>query len=205
MSISTYSELQTAVGVWLDRADLSSYVADFIALAETRIFYGSGDPFPSEPIRVRAMQARATGSVASNVISYPTRFLEPIRLKVADGTSGWTLEYVTPSKYTELANNATDPSYYTFLNNQIETAGTDPIDYTLDYYQAFEALSVTSTNWLLTNAPGVYLYGALIEAHPFIGDDARLSTWGNLYKSLVTALNRTTKAPASGSLAVMTR
>ena len=35
MSITTYAELKTAVQVWLDRADYSAYVADFITLAAT--------------------------------------------------------------------------------------------------------------------------------------------------------------------------
>ena len=36
MTISTYSELQTAAGNWLNRSDLTSRLPEFIALAESR-------------------------------------------------------------------------------------------------------------------------------------------------------------------------
>jgi hypothetical protein len=34
MAITTYSELKTAVADWLNRADLTSVIPDFIALAK---------------------------------------------------------------------------------------------------------------------------------------------------------------------------
>ena len=36
MSITTYAELQTAAGTWLNRSDLTSQIPDFIALAEAK-------------------------------------------------------------------------------------------------------------------------------------------------------------------------
>lgn len=35
----------------------------------------------------------------------------------------------------------------------------------------------TGTNWLLTNYPDVYLFGALVESAPFVRDDDRLPIW----------------------------
>jgi hypothetical protein len=40
--------------------------------------------------------------------------------------------------------------------------------------------SVT-TNWLLTAHPDVYLYGSLLEAQPYLIDDARIATWSQLF------------------------
>src|SRR5882672_139887 len=57
MSILTYTDLQSAIGNWLARSDLSANIPDFITLAEQRIFYGADDPnFPSPPLRIRAME-----------------------------------------------------------------------------------------------------------------------------------------------------
>ena len=37
MALDTYSSLKTAVATWLHRADLASYITDFVTLAEERI------------------------------------------------------------------------------------------------------------------------------------------------------------------------
>ncbi len=51
MSISTYAELQTAVGNWLNRADLTARIPEFIELFEARV---------KRDLRVRQMEKRAT-------------------------------------------------------------------------------------------------------------------------------------------------
>ena len=50
MALDTYGGLKTAVGVWLNRADLTSYIPDFIKLAEQRINYGADGQYPSTPL-----------------------------------------------------------------------------------------------------------------------------------------------------------
>lgn len=42
-----------------------------------------------------------------------------------------------------------------------------------------------STNWLLTNHPDVYLYGSLLEAQPYLMDDARISIWAQIFERVV--------------------
>src|SRR3546814_507126 len=63
-------------------------------------------------------------------------------------------------------------------------AGTD--GYRLLYHKGVPALSdVETTNWLLTREPGLYLYGALTEASPYVADDARTLLWATQYKAIV--------------------
>ena len=202
MSLSTYGGLKTAVGTWLNRADLTSYIPDFITLAEARINYGGDAPFQSTPLRIPAMQTVATGTISSSTISFPTRFLEPIRLKATSGDVSWSLVYMAPERFSEAANSASLPTVYTYLNNSIQTAGTGAADYTIDYYQSFAALSADAdTNWLLTNSPNIYLYAALIESAPFLGDDPKLNLWASMLNSSINALNRSAKYQGGGSLA----
>lgn len=201
MSLSTYSDLKSAVATWLNRADLASYIPDLIRLGEQRICYGSDGDYKSVPLRIPAMQTQATGTITSSTISFPTRFLEPIQLVATSGSTSWTLDYATPSQYTTLSNSDGLPSVYTLLNNSIKTAGTGSASYTLDYYQAFANLSSdTDTNWLLTNAPGVYLYATLIEAAPFLGDAPVMGTWLSMLNSSIAAVNRATKYQGGGAL-----
>jgi hypothetical protein len=200
-----FGTLKTTVAAYLNRSDLTSYIPGFIAQAERRISYGSDAPFPSVPVRIPAMQTRTTGSFGS-AISFPTRFLDIIRLKGTDGTNTWALDYASPSVFTELEANVDPPICYAFLNNTIETAGSGSGSYTLDYYQAFAALSGDSdTNWLLTNASDAYLFAALLESAPFIADLQMVSGWHGMYRSVVSALNRSTMKPGGGSMQVRAR
>jgi hypothetical protein len=48
----------------------------------------------------------------------------------------------------------------------------------IDYYAKVVALSdAAPTNTMLTNNPDVYLYGALMEAEPFLMNDGRVALW----------------------------
>ena len=45
------------------------------------------------------------------------------------------------------------------------------------------------TNWLTDYAPNLLLYGALLEATPFLKNDDRITTWQGFYQSAANALN----------------
>lgn len=201
MAITNYGTLKAAVASWLNRADLTASIPDFVKLAEQRIYYGGGEPFASQPLRIPAMQARTTGTISSGSISFPTDMLELQRISATVGGQSQELTYMPPQLFAEQANSASTPTAYTFANNAILTAGTGAADYTLDYFAKFSALSADEdTNWLITNAPAVYLYGALVETAPFLYDDPRFQTWFGMFKSSISALNRTTPRAAGGSL-----
>lgn len=67
--------------------------------------------------------------------------------------------------------------------------GSSALDYALTYLQSIPALSSTNaTNWLLLREPALYLYAALVEASPYIGDDARASVWATQYATLARGM-----------------
>lgn len=98
------------------------------------------------------------------------------------------LEYVTPDQINATRNydSVTGcPRRYTIEADAIRC---DPQPDTMRYaamlyYKRLPSLQSASTNWLMTNAPAVYLYGSLLEAAVFIGDDAQVAKWGAAYKS----------------------
>ncbi len=199
--ITNYGTLRAAVASWLKRSDLTTHIPDFVKLAEQRIYYGGGEPMASQPLRIPAMQSRTTGTISSGSIDYPTDTLELQRISATVGGLSQELTYMPPQLFAEQANSQSTPGFYTFANNAILTAGTGAADYTLDYYAKFSALSADEdTNWLLTNAPGVYLYATLVETSPFLYDDPRVQSWFGMFKSAISALNRTTPRAAGGSL-----
>jgi hypothetical protein len=57
------------------------------------------------------------------------------------------------------------------------------------YWRKFPALtSVAPSNWMLLNAPDVYLYGSLLELEPFVQNDARIAVWGAGYAKAIEDL-----------------
>ena len=199
MAIATFSDLQTAIANWLARdtdTTLTARVPDFIAMAEARIAYGSADPeMASDALRIRAMETLVTASTvaAADTIALPTGFLSMRRLQVA-GSPNDGLEYLTPAQMDAEYNDSSrtgQPKVYTLESDHFRLGPTPDAVYTLTclYYQKFSALATSSTNWLLTNHPGIYLYGSLIEAAPFIGNDERLPMWYRSFVGLVNGLN----------------
>jgi hypothetical protein len=76
------------------------------------------------------------------------------------------------------------PEYFSIVGNQLEVIPSPDTEYSaeLTYYAKITALSDANTsNWLLAYAPDLYLYGALLEATPYLKDDERLVVWGQLY------------------------
>jgi hypothetical protein len=76
----------------------------------------------------------------------------------------------------------------------------------LTYYAKIPALSdAATTNWLLGVAPDVYLYGSLMEAAPYLDDDARVQTWGGLLEQAMSAIEIESDRARIGSSSIRMR
>jgi hypothetical protein len=213
VSLASYTDLQTAVANWLARADLTAFIPDLITLAEQRIFYGSEDPdFPSPPLRIRAMETFTDPTTFLTVAGTPTLalpagFLGHTANKVCylNTTIIAELDFVTQRqldlRYTP--GNNQQPRAYTLQGDNLRFGPTPDLAYgvVLGYYKKFDALSVTPANWLMTNAPGVYLYATLLEASVFNRNDARLPVWAKMFAAATGALMKASTADRwSGAL-----
>lgn len=209
-NIGNYTELKQAVADYLARADLTSFTPDyFINLAEARIKYGSDHPqYPSEPLRIRAMETAVNLSLTQQSVALPTGYLDAIRIYVPT-TPIQVLNQVSPTQlYSDYPNNTTGtPVEYAIEGNNFVFAPPPDSSYEgrLLYHKAFDALSATSsTNWLLSNSPGCYLYGALLEAAMFINDDSRMPMFFAMFSAAVNGLQGANKRDRwSGSILVV--
>jgi hypothetical protein len=157
---------------------LTAIIPTFITLAEAKL---------NRKLRVRQMLKRATASLDSQYFAYPADWLQAKEFQLNTNPIV-RLQFVTEAYGDELkANNyvaSGQPAYYTIIGTQLEVIPTPDTTYTgeLTYYAKIPALSDSNTsNWLLAYAPDLYLYGALTEATPYLKDDERLGTWGQLY------------------------
>jgi hypothetical protein len=168
MALTSYSELQTTIANYLNRTDLTAPIKDFITLTESKL---------NRVLRLRAMQKRvSTDTTAADAfVDLPNDFLETVQFFV-DSNPNHVLDYVNPTEI-ELDNLHPIPdSVYTLK---------------LTYFGKIPALSDSNTtNFLLSNYPQVYLYGALVEAQPYIMNDERLTTWISLYNEAVQLVIR---------------
>lgn len=189
MTIATYSDLQTAVSDHLARTDLTAYIPDFITMAENWLNYGSENV---APLRTKEMEAVTSLVPTSGVCTLPTDFLEWRR--VSENTSyKRTLDYITLDEaerdYPDGAAGLGER--FTIIGTSLYTYPLVSNNVNLVYYQAIPALSVSSTtNWLLTKSPGVYLRATLVQAATFIHDDGELTKQAQLASALIAGLNR---------------
>jgi hypothetical protein len=75
------------------------------------------------------------------------------------------------------------------VGGQIRVVSSPDTTYTTEliYYSKLSKLSASvSSNWLLSASPDIYLYGSLLQAAPYLQDDARIPVWSNLYDRALT-------------------
>jgi len=185
MAITSYSTLQTAVGDWLNRSDLSAVIPDFITLAEAQF---------NRTLRHRKMVERATATLDTEYSAMPADWLESIRYQI-NSNPITVMSFVSPDQAALLKSDfgaSGFPVYYTQIGQQFQVIpAPDSNSYTgeLTYYAKIPALSAGNTsNWLLVDSPDIYLYGALLQSAPYLQDDQRLSVWAAIYQRLVDDL-----------------
>ena len=199
MAINTYATLQTAVANWLDRSDLTDRIPEFIALAEARM---------NRTLRLAIMlnvdQTTLGGATAlvagTRDYALPSGYLQMVdfHLRTSPIT---TLSYLTPENMNRMwaGSQAGKPLAYTIFSDnasgtpiksvRLGPAPASAYDYSIMFYKKIDALSDSNTTeQMLTNNPDVYLYGALLEAEPFLMNDDRVQLWGTAFQESLRAL-----------------
>lgn len=191
MALSTFTELKEAVADWLDRSDLTARIPDFIALAEARI---------NRELRIRPMEVRSTmyTTVDQQYFNLPGGYIQMRNIQL--NTNPTTpLEYITPEMLDRLYGSTTTgkPKAYTLIGDEIQLAPIPDSAYQVEmaFYEKFTPLGdgsagTVTSNWLTANAPDVLLYGALMEAEPFIKNDERIPVWLNGYSNAINKLQQ---------------
>jgi len=183
MAIGTFAQLKTAAANWLDRSDLTDRIPEFIVLAEARF---------NRILRTRDMETVSTAisTVAgTREYSLPTGFVQMRGFHLT--TDPLTpLAYITPEMMTRIwaGSSKGKPEVFTIIADNVRLGPNPDAVYTTSmlYYKTFTALSDSATtNDMLTNNPDVYLYGTLLEAEPFIMNDARVQLWATAFKQAI--------------------
>jgi hypothetical protein len=192
--ITDYASLQTAVTEYLARDQDTTLIAripTFIQLAEAKF---------NRNLFVRQMEERSTTLTDTSddepeFISLPSDFQSMRRVRLSSVEGKPALEFKSGTQLDEYRFNTSDvtgrPRYFTIFGDEIELAPTPDAAYTIEmvYRKNVPALATNDPNWLLTLAPDLYLYGALLESAPYIKEDARIQVWGLGFKTALDGLN----------------
>ena len=188
MALSTYADLQSAIATWTKRADMSTYAADLITVAEGRIF---------KELRCKEMEAALNVTISSGVATIPTDYAE-LKYAYIDGTPTVMLQRKDPS--------------WIYLNYPLRSAQGKPkfvardvgsfifgpypdSGYTVKgtYYKKLASIS-SSANDLFTNNPDIYLAASLAEAFRFLRNDKLMKYWDDRYLAIKSEVSAQDKA-----------
>lgn len=183
MSISNYSELQTAVGSWLHRTNLTSTIPDLIMIGEKRI---------NREVRNQAMETAFNTAISTGVCAVPSGFVEwktayidgspirPLQVKSLDWIYNEYPVRAAQGRPFFIARNGSNFEFGPYPDSGYTVKGT--------YYAR---LAPVSTTWhaFATLYPDLYLFASLAEAKPFILDDPRIPIWEAKYAEIRDALN----------------
>jgi hypothetical protein len=181
MALDTYNILRTTIADWLNRTDLTAAIPGFIELAEAKF---------NRDLRTRHQIKRSTATLTSQFITLPTDWVEGINVQLNTNPVK-VLEYVTSDQADRISANSygnTGAEVYTIIGTQLEIVPPVAVNTEIEmsYYAKIPALTTAApTNWLLTQWPDLYLYGALANAAPYLREDERLATWKGMVGQLM--------------------
>lgn len=197
MALTNLTDLQTSIGVWLARTDISTaQINDFITLAETDMEIGTYDAMGNEitpALRVRDMETRnLTFPLTGEYTTLPSGFLEMREVYLSSSNPMLPLQYVSPAAFdaTYLSVTSTPSNAWTIIGDSIRVgpgaSATDTLG--IIYYSEIPGLVANSTNWMMTKYPNAYLYGALRHAAPWIGDGVMAEAWQTGFVSAIKGI-----------------
>lgn len=195
--ITSYATLQTAIGDYLNRSDLTTSLPNFTQACEMKLY---------RDLRIRAMETALNVTISGGVAAVPT---DPIFLDLK-------FAYVNTVPVKSLDRVPPDDVYARYpirqgvseLPTVIAVEGSNfifgpyPGDYNIKgiYYTRLTPLSASNTtNWFTTNATDALLYGSLLEAAPFLANDPRVALWQIAFDRAVESIKKEeTRARSSG-------
>jgi hypothetical protein len=182
--ITNYSTLVTAVDDYLARSDLTTYVPNFLQNSQKKLY---------RSLRIRPLEAALSVTISSGVAALPSDYRD-LRYAYISSTPIRFLKRATPEQLLTDYPTRSSSGAPLLIAREAENFIFGPYpdsDYTVAgiYYKYLDLLSdANTTNWFTTNAPEVLLYGALLEAQPFMMNDSRIPVWQALFNEAVDTL-----------------
>ncbi len=190
MPLATYEELVQEIQEYLARPDLTEQIPTFIKLAEMRAQRESN-------LRHRWTEGYTSGltmTSGQDYVDLPTDAIEVRWIRI-DTNPPRRCQVVSPEIFDRVRwrDDGGIPQVLLMRGLQIALAPTptDTHSYDILFYKGITSLTAAApTNYLLTNHPDVYLYGALFEGKVFDEDNEGASKYDSLFQRALKTLNK---------------
>lgn len=189
MALSTFAELKASIAKWLNRDDLTDLIEDFITLAEDDMF---------TDLRFREIETELSGTISSGVLAVPADYAELKFAYIDRSPTSTLLRRDIKTLYDLYPDRVAEgvPKSIARKAGNFEFGPYPDSDYSVKgvYYKKFTRLSgAVASNEVLAKSAGIYLYGALKQAEPYLKNDSRLAVWENEYLKRVKKVNKESK------------
>lgn len=197
--IRTYAGVKAFVARTLRRTDLDDDIPVFVTLAEAQM---------QRRLRTGDMLGRVTATIDGDFVPLPTDFAG-LRTLDLDTNPPTALDFIGAADMVRRGAvyfSAGSPSTFNIVGNQLQFSPGPDADFTarMTYWKRIPALSdAAPTNWLLTNHPDAYLYGALVQSAPFLKNDDRIPTWATFFTTAMSDIETDDSRRNYGSAPVM--
>lgn len=184
-----FGEIKSTVADYLNRTDLTNNIPFWVNTAMRKI----------ERINNFNYMLSTTTSLAfadgSDSVTPPSDLKEVVWWYAVENNSKNFLEHVARKEIEklELDTSPTEdrPTKWAWVGTNFKVVPTADQTYTnkmLYYAKSAELSSDSDTNWLTNNVPEVLIYGALLEATPYLKDDQRIAVWNSYYEGALAEL-----------------
>lgn len=187
MALDTYANLQTSIESWLELTSSTALIPDFIALAESEM-----------NVRIKHWRNTPTATVtfaSAGLADLPEGFRAPRSVRLSSSPNN-QLEIVSTEKMVELLSSSTQagsPEVMAVDGDNLRCWPTPSADTNavLRYYRTIPALSdLNPSNWVLTNFPNAYLFGALACAFSYHDDTENEAKFAGKFEKAIAQINR---------------
>lgn len=195
MAIDTYAKLQSALADTVNRDDLSADVTTFSpaqidGAIKRAIAYATASIERDLIARgghknMETITNALTTTASQETLSVPSGF-KGARLFALTTNPYRVLEFVDPNTlFTQYPSTASaQPEKYTLIAGTVYLRPIPDQAYStrLIYNAALDVLSdTTTTNWLLTSHPDIYISAGMVELCIYLENDERLQYWRGYY------------------------
>jgi hypothetical protein len=196
MNFTSYTDFRSAVLKMIDGDDINSGALSqstldlLIAMGEQAVYYGTtGIQSTLPPLRCAEMEAPLSITATGNLAPLPADCLELISVQV-DGE--YPMDYVAKEGQLRLlkaggGSGAARKYTQQGLNLLFFPTVSDGTTIGGRYYKKAADIASGTLNAAFTRYPDVWLYAAVAEAAPFIGEDNRLPLWKAQYAGRLMA------------------
>lgn len=182
--LATYADLLAEAPLWLRRPDQVSRIPTFIVLAEKQM---------NRSIRARRKIIRSIATITDEYSAVPADFGGARSMRLASGTRA-QLSLVSPEQMADISaggGGGGQLRFFALIGDEIQY-GPWPAsggDVEMTYYAKIPDLATNLTNWVMTDHPDAYLFGALWQGYAFLKNVEKAAGFEAQFNAIIEEIN----------------